>query len=231
MESQPVQKKTVSIPGFTENGRQQELKDRAEKLAKQGWELVEYHDDGFSNSKATFKKVLVVPSAPEVPSTKSPAEQILSFPLALGIFFFPWIFGWFGMRQGYSKEVKTFSLGWMVFLTLFLIFRDDPTEESTPPAQVKAVELSPEEQRKKKLEALFNPWDGSVRALVEVVKSHMNDPDSFKHVKTTYKDKPSYVLVQMTYRGKNAFGGVVTNSIRVSMDYDGNIKKILEQSP
>ena len=72
--------------------------------------------------------------------------------------------------------------------------------------------LTPEEQRTKDIEDCFK-WDGSHTQLTQLIKSLMNDPDSYKHVKTLYGDQDSVILVTTTYRGKNAYGGVVTETI------------------
>jgi flagellar biosynthesis GTPase FlhF len=67
----------------------------------------------------------------------------------------------------------------------------------------------------------FSPWDGSCNALVSLVKEHMNDPSSFKHAKTTYKvDNLKGFTVYMDFRGTNAFGGVVLNSVTAYADYE-----------
>ena len=62
--------------------------------------------------------------------------------------------------------------------------------------------------------------NGSHRVLEDYVKAHMNDPGSFEHVETKYimpKDTGVTATVYiMTYRGKNSFGGVVTETIRAT---------------
>jgi len=57
----------------------------------------------------------------------------------------------------------------------------------------------------------------------------MNDPDSYDHVETVYWDKGDHLIVRTTFRGKNAFGGIVRNSTRAKVDLDGNVIAILEQ--
>jgi len=64
----------------------------------------------------------------------------------------------------------------------------------------------------------FSPWNGSHMALRDLVKSNMNDPDSFDHVETIYFDKQDHLIVNMTYRGKNAFGGVVREFVKAKVD-------------
>lgn len=66
----------------------------------------------------------------------------------------------------------------------------------------------------KQLHDQMSAWDGSLPPLVEVVKDNMNDPKSFEHDKTLYRqtaaDSLEFIMT-MTFRGKNAFGGVVKN--------------------
>lgn len=67
----------------------------------------------------------------------------------------------------------------------------------------------------------FSAWDGSVPALVKVVKENMNNPKSFKHVETTYSDLSSHggFKVRMVFRGTNAFNAVVTNAVDATFKY------------
>lgn len=88
--------------------------------------------------------------------------------------------------------------------------------------------LSKEAQRRQLIEKKFDSWDGSHRNLVIYIKENMNDPDSYKHVKTTFYDNGQYLLVQTSFRGKNAFGGVVLNHVRAKVGIDGSIIEILD---
>ncbi|QUG76351.1 hypothetical protein GKQ23_15665 [Erwinia sp. E602] len=67
----------------------------------------------------------------------------------------------------------------------------------------------------------FSRWDGSYTPLVTVIKSGMNDEDSYKHVKTSYRlimnDKP-HAFVTTIFSGTNAFGGRVKNTIIADVD-------------
>lgn len=77
------------------------------------------------------------------------------------------------------------------------------------------------QQRKEKFEeSCLNTWDGSHTALVSYVEDNMNDPDSFEHVETRYILQKDYAYVIMKFRGKNAFGGLVLNSISAKVDLD-----------
>lgn len=86
-----------------------------------------------------------------------------------------------------------------------------------------------DESRKKKIEAQFSKWNGSHRNLEKIIKKSMNDPDSFDHVETKYWDSGDYLVVQTTFRGKNAFGGVVVNSMKAKVGLDGQILDIIDR--
>lgn len=73
----------------------------------------------------------------------------------------------------------------------------------------------------------FSEWDGSHPAVVEAVKRQMHDPSSFKHVETTAKGSGDTIIVSMTYRGTNAFGGVVTNQAVAVVDTDGKLHSLM----
>ena len=92
----------------------------------------------------------------------------------------------------------------------------------------KAQERVFAESRKKKIEQQFSSWDGSHRNLDRFIKNAMNDPDSYEHAETVYWDKGEYLIVQTTYRGKNAFGGVVKNYIKAKIDLNGEILQVLD---
>lgn len=93
--------------------------------------------------------------------------------------------------------------------------------------RVKQVATAAEEAvDQERLKAHFSSWDGSHPAVVEAVKRSMHDPSSFKHVETTAKGRDDTIIVSMTYRGTNGFGGVVTNHVVAVVDTDGNLKSI-----
>ncbi len=59
----------------------------------------------------------------------------------------------------------------------------------------------------------------------------MHDPSSYKHVETFYGDYDNYLVIETKFRGKNAFGGIVTNSIKAKVDLNGNVIEVLSQYP
>lgn len=85
------------------------------------------------------------------------------------------------------------------------------------------------EKRKKRIESQFSAWDGSHRNLERVIQKSMNDPDSYDHVETAYWDQGDHLIVRTTFRGKNAFGGVVKNSVKAKVSLNGQVLQILDQ--
>lgn len=85
--------------------------------------------------------------------------------------------------------------------------------------------------RKEKVEEGFSAWDGSHRELEKFIKKSMNDPDSYEHVETVFIDKGDSLIVTTTFRGKNAFGGVVKNWVTAKADLDGKILEVISQGP
>lgn len=86
-------------------------------------------------------------------------------------------------------------------------------------------------KRQKRIESQFSVWDGCHYNLERLIKKAMNDPDSYDHVETRYWDRTDHLVVKTTYRGKNAFGGVVTNWVKAKVDLDGNVTQIIETYP
>lgn len=76
----------------------------------------------------------------------------------------------------------------------------------------------------------FSAWDGSHIYLVKLVKENLNDPSSFKHVKTVYWDKGNYLIVKMTYRAKNAFGALILQNVTAKSDYKTDTITIISQN-
>lgn len=74
----------------------------------------------------------------------------------------------------------------------------------------------------------FSSWDGSHRELVKLVKANMNDKKSFEHEKTTYTTLDDYAVVIMQFRGKNAFGNMVLNTVKAKVSYNCEVLEIME---
>lgn len=78
------------------------------------------------------------------------------------------------------------------------------------------------EDRKSKgpISQCLSGWNGSHSGLVSYVKNGMNDPGSFEHVSTVYYDQTTRYRLVMTFRGKNKFGGVVTQTADAMINTD-----------
>lgn len=144
------------------------------------------------------------------------------------------IIGWVGTSL-FLRRVKKCSLiisgsvglliGVFCFIAacLFVVSGEKPD-----PATAKIIaEEQHAADRMEKIKRQFSTWDGSHRSIEEYIKSVMNDPNSYEHVETRYVDFGEYLLVQTTFRGKNAYGGVVKNTVKAKVDLDGKVLDIL----
>lgn len=85
--------------------------------------------------------------------------------------------------------------------------------------------------RKELIGKHFSVWDGSHEALTKAIKASMHNPDSYDHVETVYWDRGDHLTVKTTYRGTNAFGGIVTNWVTADVTLDGKIIDVVDQGP
>lgn len=83
-------------------------------------------------------------------------------------------------------------------------------------------------ERSKLIEKQFSFYDGSHYNLEKAIKASMNDPASYEHKKTTYTDLGDFILVRTVFRGKNAFGATIVNTVSAKVDFKGNVVSILE---
>ena len=102
-------------------------------------------------------------------------------------------------------------------------------EEKAKADQIEA-ELKEAEDYKNWIESQFSAWDGSNRYLVKLIKENLNDPKSFEHVETVYSDEGTYILVKMTYRANNAFGGLVLQNVTAKVDYETQYISVISQN-
>lgn len=78
----------------------------------------------------------------------------------------------------------------------------------------------------------FSGWDGSYRPLEKLIKKSMNDDSSYKHVETMSHlvlGKNPHAIVKTTFRGTNAYGGVVKQTVTGRVDVrTGDVIEILD---
>lgn len=148
---------------------------------------------------------------------------------------------WEGKYSNGLRLAGSISLGVIGFIVWAAILGNlpgrssqaDTTAQQTPARQEsREPELSPEEKAKQDyhnwIQSQFSAWDGSHIHLVSLVKENMNDPKSFEHVETRYTDNGDNLTVFMKFRGTNAFGGKILNSVNATADYKTNTIKITE---
>lgn len=124
-----------------------------------------------------------------------------------------------------KRLLKTHLLSILVVLT-FLIIAFGSEENKSSNTNSDGTTKTP---RQIEIEKQFSSWDGSHRNLEKLIKQNMNDPDSYEHVETKYWDMDDHLVVMTTFRGKNAFGGVVKNFIKAKVDMNGNIIEVIDQ--
>lgn len=78
----------------------------------------------------------------------------------------------------------------------------------------------------------FSGWDGSYRPLEKLIKTSMNDDSSYKHISTAYNlilNKDPHAIVKTTFRGTNAYGGVVKQTVVARVDVrTGEVVSIID---
>jgi hypothetical protein len=73
----------------------------------------------------------------------------------------------------------------------------------------------------------FSQWDGSHRQVEAAIKARMNDPDSYTHVETRFKETDTGAIIVTKFRGKNGFGGVITQTATALVDHDGTVTSLV----
>lgn len=132
------------------------------------------------------------------------------------------------LNKPFIKNQKTLNKDFYVLLKEISPQRNQFIEEFKVKEE---IEKNEEIQRKRKelIDKQFSPYDGSHRGLTRLLKENMNDPDSYEHVQTRFRDEGDNILVITKYRGNNAFGGKVLNDITARVDINGNVIEILDK--
>lgn len=111
----------------------------------------------------------------------------------------------------------TIILG-IIVVSIFVGIFDDQKERSKPAQPKTAAEI-----RKDQIAPAFSAWDGSHLRLTRYIKEQLKDPDSYKHIKTTYQDNKDVILISTQYRAKNSFGGYVVSTATATAKIDGTL--------
>jgi hypothetical protein len=90
------------------------------------------------------------------------------------------------------------------------------------------IKLTKQEIHKQNIQKLFSGWDGSHLKLTEKIKESLNDPKSYEHIETSFKDMDSFLIVNATFTAKNAFGGTLKKDVVVVSDTLGNITEVIK---
>jgi len=72
------------------------------------------------------KKLGAGASAPDSPDVVYVLVRRMSFLLAIGIFFLPYLFAWLTLRQGYSTFVRVVSFSWLAFVVFLMLEQSKP---------------------------------------------------------------------------------------------------------
>ncbi|AWW32178.1 hypothetical protein DN752_19660 [Echinicola strongylocentroti] len=120
-----------------------------------------------------------------------------------------------------KKDYKRSCIGCLGIIIIFSVLVVLCTGNEEP--------LTPEEQSKKNIDDQFSPSDGMHFMLSYYIEDRLNDPESFEHVKTTYKEEDDHLLVYMEYRATNAFNAKILKAViaRVSKE-DGRVLEIVK---
>jgi len=108
----------------------------------------------------------------------------------------------------------------LVMFGAYGVFHNPPTTTETA---VTVPAKTPEELRQWRIEKQFDPVYGYHIESVKKIKSTMNNPKSFEHVSTRYWDRGDHIEVETTFRGTNAFGAVVTNTVTLDFKLSGGL--------
>ena len=107
---------------------------------------------------------------------------------------------------------------------------DQKAAEEKAEADQIVAEAKEAEDYQNWINSQFSAWDGSNTYLVKLIKENLNDPKSFEHVETVYSDEGTYILVKMTYRANNAFGGLVLQNVTAKVDYETQYISVVSQN-
>lgn len=124
------------------------------------------------------------------------------------------------MTTAWKRWAVYFTAG-ILFLVVAMIVAA-PGDAKPVPAQSQAPRME-----ENPVQRQFSKWDGSHVASVVAIKTAINDPDSFKHGETIYRNrKDGSMTVVTTFYALNGFGGMVKAHAETVVDAQGNVLKL-----
>ena len=103
---------------------------------------------------------------------------------------------------------------------------DIPT---TDPASSEITQDTVPQSRSEILHSKFGSSSTAHVMFERAIKQTMHDPRSYQFVTSTYQDRGKYIDLTIQYRGKNAFGALVLESLTARFDIDENLIEIIKQ--
>jgi hypothetical protein len=157
--------------------------------------------------------------APVKPSTASASfvadaheHRRVSIPLIFGIFLMPYIFWWFLLRQGYSKQSRIIGFGWMIFLLLVA-----GLSQANPSGLPTAEHKAPDEAASKR--------NTNIVMYARSLKAAARNPDSIVYDEVLANGDGT--LVCFNYRAQNGFGGMNRETVAFSTAGGAQDRKIV----
>jgi hypothetical protein len=96
--------------------------------------------------------------------------------------------------------------------------------------ELAAIEKKEKEEleRKDAIAAQFDRKTGEHQMIRLVLRTSLNDPDSYEHASTTYEERGKLIRVTCLYRAKNAFGAKVLQQVTADCSIEtGIIEKVI----
>lgn len=135
-------------------------------------------------------------------------------------------------KENKSKATWIVTIGIILMIGLLLNGASQEDSANKEKEEIRRESLTQEQKDKEirlnRIEEQFSAWDWSHKELTKIIKASMNDPKSYEHIKTTYNDEGDSILVVTSFRWKNWFWGIVTNSMSAKFSIDGSLIEIIE---
>jgi len=119
------------------------------------------------------------------------------------------------------------GLCFMVPVTHYNSLSEREKQKNDKQVAVKAEADRQERELNKIIKKKFNTFKGYHIGLKQHIEDRMNDPKSFEHIKTSYKQRADGTIhIVMKYRAKNAFGALILCNSSAILDSKGDIIEV-----